>query len=217
MSSKNHNIYTNPLLRRKMVVIKHTTANNSKPTTSKSASSNGNNIETFILGTTATKTKNNQQEEINMYKKLEMRRQQDNIQFKDKSKYLQNIPYKAIHDKSAFEKKINTEQDLVLCNISNTRRNKAQVEKQIAKTINERKQFDLEQKNKFSKNQEFHYKQEFDDELNNRFKNVSVNQSDSSELKKDSYKYHEKCQQELEKNKEDVDQIINQLMESEGF
>ena len=106
MSSKNHNIYTNPLLRRKMVVIKHTTANNSKPTTSKSASSNGNNIETFILGTTATKTKNNQQEEINMYKKLEMRRQQDNIQFKDKSKYLQNIPYKAIHDKSAFEKKL---------------------------------------------------------------------------------------------------------------
>ena len=216
MSSKNHNIYNNPLLRRKMVVVKHTTTT-SKPTTSKPSSSNGNNIETFILGTTSTKLHNNQQEEINMCKKLEMRRKQDNIQFKDKSKYLQNIPYKAIHDKSAFEKKINTEQDLILCNVSNTRKNKAQVEKQIAKTINERKQFDLEQKNKFSKNQEFHYKQEFDDELNNRFKNVSINQSDSSELKKDSYKYHEKCQQELEKNKEDVDQIINQLMGEEGF
>ena len=216
MSSKNHNIYNNPLLRRKMVVVKHTTTT-SKPTTSKPSSSNGNNIETFILGTTSTKLHNNQQEEINMCKKLEMRRKQDNIQFKDKSKYLQNIPYKAIHAKSAFEKKINTEQDLILCNVSNTRKNKAQVEKQIAKTINERKQFDLEQKNKFSKNQEFHYKQEFDDELNNRFKNVSINQSDSSELKKDSYKYHEKCQQELEKNKEDVDQIINQLMGEEGF
>lgn len=215
MSSKNHNIYNNPLLRRKMVVVKHNTAAPTK-SSSKSSTSN-NNIETFILGTTETKTRNNRQEEINMCKILEMRRQQDNIQFKDKSKYLQNIPYKAIHDKSAFEKKINTEQDLVLCNVSNTRKNKAQVEKQIAKTINERKQFDLEQKSKFSKNQEIHYKQEFDNELNNRFKNVSINQSDSSELKKDSYKYHEKCQQELEKNKEDVDQIINQLMESEGF
>ncbi len=187
MSSKSHNIYSNPLLRRKMVVVKHTTTT-SKPTSKPSSSSN--NIETFILGTTATKSHNNRQEEINMCKKLAAKRQQDNIQFKDKSKYLQNIPYKAIHGQEAFEKKINTEQDLVLCNVSNTRRNKAQVEKQIAKTINERKQFDLEQKSKFSKNQEFHYKQEFDDELNNRFKNVSVNQSDSSELKKDSYKYH---------------------------
>lgn len=217
MSSKNHNIYNNPLLRRKMVVVKHNTTTTSKPTTSKPFSSSSNNIETFILGTTSTKSHNNQQEEINMCKKLEMKRQQDNIQFKDKSKYLQNIPYKAIHDKTSFEKKINSEQDLVLCNVSNTRRNKVQVEKQIAKTINERKQFDLEQRSKFSKNQEFHYKKEFDDELNNRFKSVSVNQTDSSELKKDSYKYHEKCQQELEKNKEDVDQIINQLMESEGF
>ena len=137
MSSKNHNIYSNPLLRRKMVVVKHNTVAPTK-SFSKSSTSN-NNIETFILGTTETKTHNNRQEEINMCKKLEMRRQQDNIQFKDKSKYLQNIPYKAIHDKSAFEKKINTEQDLVLCNVSNTRRNKAQVEKQIAKTINERK------------------------------------------------------------------------------
>ena len=214
MSSKNHNIYNNPLLRRKMVVVKRNTSS-SKPTASKSTTSN--NIETFILGTTETKTRNNRQEEINMYKKLELRRQQDNVQFKDKSKYLQNIPYKAIHDQKAFEKKISTEQDLVICNVSNTRKNKAQVEKQIAKTINERKQFDLEQKSKFSKNQEIHYKQEFDDELNNRFKNVSVNQPDSTELKKDSYKYHERCQQELEKNKEDVDQIINQLMESEGF
>ena len=215
MSSKSHNIYSNPLLRRKMVVVKHTTTTSSKPSSKPSSSSN--NIETFILGTTATKSHNNRQEEINMCKKLAAKRQQDNIQFKDKSKYLQNIPYKAIHGQEAFEKKINTEQDLVLCNVSNTRRNKAQVEKQIAKTINERKQFDLEQRSKFSKNQEFHYKKEFDDELNNRFKGVSINQSDSSELKKDSYKYHERCQQELEKNKEDVDQIINQLMESEGF
>lgn len=214
MSSKSHTIYNNPLLRRKMVVVKHNSTSN-KPTANTSTSSN--NIESFILGTTATKTKNNIQEEINMCKKLEARRQQDNIQFKDKSKYLQNIPYKAIHDKSAFEKKINTEQDLVLCNVSNTRKNKAQIEKQIAKTINERKQFDIEQKNKFTKNQEFHYKQEFDNELNNRFKNITINQSDSTELKKNSYKYHERCQQELEKNKENVDQIINQIMESEGF
>ena len=214
MSSKSHTIYNNPLLRRKMVVVKHNSTPN-KPTTNTSTSNN--NIESFILGTTATKTKNNIQEEINMCKKLEARRQQDNIQFKDKSKYLQNIPYKAIHDKSAFEKKINTEQDLVLCNVSNTRKNKTQIEKQIAKTINERKQFDIEQKNKFTKNQEFHYKQEFDNELNNRFKNITINQSDSTELKKNSYKYHERCQQELEKNKENVDQIINQIMESEGF
>ena len=214
MSSKSHTIYNNPLLRRKMVVVKRNSTPN-KPTTNTSTSNN--NIESFILGTTATKTKNNIQEEINMCKKLEARRQQDNIQFKDKSKYLQNIPYKAIHDKSAFEKKINTEQDLVLCNVSNTRKNKTQIEKQIAKTINERKQFDIEQKNKFTKNQECHYKQEFDNELNNRFKNITINQSDSTELKKNSYKYHERCQQELEKNKENVDQIINQIMESEGF
>ena len=214
MSSKSHTIYNNPLLRRKMVVVKHNSTPN-KPTTNTSTSNN--NIESFILGTTATKTKNNIQEEINMCKKLEARRQQDNIQFKDKSKYLQNIPYKAIHDKSAFEKKINTEQDLVLCNVSNTRKNKTQIEKQIAKTINKRKKFYIEQKNKFTKNQEFHYKQEFDNELNNRFKNITINQSDSTELKKNSYKYHERCQQELEKNKENVDQIINQIMESEGF
>ena len=213
MNSKSHNIYSNPLLRRKMVV-KHTTTTSSKPSSKSSSSSN--NIETFILGTTETKS-HNKQEEINNFKKLAANRQRDDEQFKDKTKYLQNIPYKAIHGQEAFNKKINTEQDLVLCNVSNTRRNKAQVEKQIAKTINERKQFDLEQRSKFSKNQEVHYKQEFDNELNNRFKNISVSQSDSSELKKDSYKYHEKCQQELEKNKEDVDQIINQLMESEGF
>ena len=210
MSSRNHNIYSNPLLRKKMVVVKNNQSH-------KSQNKNNNNIENLILGTTETNNYHNQKEEIDMCKKLEAKRKQDNIQFKDRSKYLQNIPYKAIHDKSAFEKKIKTEEDLVLCKVSNTRKNKVQVEKQIAKTINERKQFDLEQKNKFTKNQEEHYKEEFDNELNNRFKNVSVNQTDSNELKKDSYKYHEKCQQELEKNKEDVDQIINQLMEEEGF
>ena len=56
------------------------------------------------------------------------------------------------------------------------------------------------------------YEQEFKNELNNRF--INIHHNNNMDLKKDSYKYHEQCQQELEKNKENIDLIINQLLDN---
>jgi len=214
MSSKNpRNIYNNPIIKHRMVVIK----NQSSPTNIKKINtqqSSNNSIENLIIGTVST---NNNTIDKDLYNKFKNRRDIDNKQFKDKTKYLQRIPYKAISDKKEFEKEIKNEQDLVISNVSNTRQNRVIIEKNIAKTINERKQFDLEQHNKYTTNKQNYYKKQFEDEINGRFNNVNISQSDSSELKKDSYKYHEKCQQELEKNRQNIDLIIDQLIDKPIF
>ena len=53
-------------------------------------------------------------------------------------------------DKSVFEKKINTEDDLVLNRVAKSSADTRVIEKRIAKTINERKQFDLEQRQEYT-------------------------------------------------------------------
>ncbi len=226
MSTKNNprNIYNNPIIKHRMVVIK----NQNNPTNIKkqinpsqqinkqqqTTNQQSNNIENLIIGTVST---HNTSIDPNLYNKFKNRREIDNKQFKDKSKYLQNIPYKAISDKKEFDKKINSSEDLIISHVTNTRQNRVTIEKNIAKTINDRKQFDLEQQCKFTSNKQVYYKKQFDDEINGRFNNVNISQNDSSDLKKDSYKYHEKCQQELEKNRQNVDLIIDQLIDNPMF
>lgn len=173
-----------------------------------------NNIENMILGTIET---SNNTIDQNLYTRFKNRRDYDTSQFKDKSKYLQNIPYKAISDKSVFEKKINTEDDLVLSRVAKSFDDVRVIEKRIAKTINERKQFDLEQRREYTVDKKKEYEKEFANELNGRFNNIHVNQSDIKDLKKGSYKYHEKCQQELEKNQQNIDQIIDQLIDGSSI
>lgn len=173
-----------------------------------------NNIENMILGTIET---SNNTIDQNLYARFKNRRDYDTSQFKDKSKYLQNIPYKAISDKSVFEKKINTEDDLVLSRVAKSFDDVRVIEKRIAKTINERKQFDLEQRREYTVDKKKEYEKEFANELNGRFNNIHINQSDIKDLKKGSYKYHEKCQQELEKNQQNIDQIIDQLIDGSSI
>ena len=173
-----------------------------------------NNIENMILGTIET---SNNTIDQNLYTRFKNRRDYDTSQFKDKSKYLQNIPYKAISDKSVFEKQINTEDDLILSRVAKSFDDVRVIEKRIAKTINERKQFDLEQRREYTVDKKKEYEKEFANELNGRFNNIHVNQSDIKDLKKGSYKYHEKCQQELEKNQQNIDQIIDQLIDGSSI
>ena len=214
MSTKNNprNIYNNPIIKHRMVVIK----NQNQPTNIKKQinQKETNNIENLIIGTVST---NNSTVDPNIYKKFKNRREIDSQQFKDKSKYLQNIPYKAISDKKEFEKEIKTKDDLIISRISNTKQNQLSIERNISNAITERKRFDLEQQNKYTANKQNYYKKQFNDEINGRFNNVNISQNDSSDLKKDSYKYHEKCQQELEKNRQNIDLIIDQLIDQPLF
>mgnify|MGYP004656868823 CR=1 FL=1 len=197
-----HYVHSNALIRKKMIIAKNNQQRNNQAP--------NNNIENMILGTIET---SNNTIDQNLYARFKNRRDYDTLQFKDKSKYLQNIPYKTISDKSAFEKKINTEDDLVLNRVAKSSADTRVIEKRIAKTINERKQFDLEQRQEYTIDKKKKYEKEFADELNGRFNNICINQSDTKDLKKGSYKYHEKCQQELEKNQRNIDQIIDQLID----
>ena len=167
-----------------------------------------NNIEQLIIGTIPT---SNSHFDNTLYLKYKNRRDTDTSQFKDKSKYLQNIPYKAIHDNDKFNKQIRTADDLVLFHI-NKQTNKKTIEKNIAQVINNRKKFDINRSREFTDANKKKYEQEFKNELNNRF--INIHHNNNMDLKKDSYKYHEQCQQELEKNKENIDLIINQLLDN---
>lgn len=199
-------VHSNTLIRKKMIIAKNNQQQNNQAP--------NNNIENMILGTIET---SNNTIDQNLYTRFKNRRDYDTSQFKDKSKYLQNIPYKAISDKSVFEKKINTEDDLVLSRVAKSFDDVRVIEKRIAKTINERKQFDLEQRREYTVDKKKEYEKEFANELNGRFNNIHVNQSDIKDLKKGSYKYHEKCQQELEKNQQNIDQIIDQLIDGSSI
>lgn len=213
MNTRNNpkNIYNNPIIKHRMVIVK----NQNQPTNiKKQTNTSNNNIENLIIGTVST---SNTTIDSNLYNKYKNRREIDNKQFKDKTKYLQNIPYKAISDKKEFEKEIKTKDDLIISRVNNTKHNRVIIEKNIAQTINDRKQFDLEQQNKFTTNKRTYYKKQFDDEINGRFNNVNISQNNSNNLKKDSYKFHEKCQRELEKNRQNVDLIIDQLIDNSMY
>lgn len=165
-------------------------------------------IENLVLGVQTTKTKTITKDMINNYNK---RYNMEKEEFKNKDKYLQNIPYKAIHDNSAFQKQITNKNDLIIYKLSKKDKNKIEVEKGIANIINDRKRFNMEQDNEYKLENKERYKQQFEHELIRRFRVVPVTNLDNNKLKKESYKFHEKCQEELERNQQNVDLIIEEI------
>jgi hypothetical protein len=190
-------IKSNPLLNKNKINI----SSNSQIKT--------NNMDSLLIGTQKI---NQTHLDKNLIKQYELKYKADGLKFKDKNNYLSNTPYKAIHSQEYFKKKINSSEDLVIYKVSNSRNNKI-IEKNIAKVINDRKKFDIQQNQEYTTDKKEIYEHNFNNELNNRFYNVINTQQNQEQLKKDSYKYHEKCQQKLEENKQNIDQIIDDLID----
>lgn len=145
---------------------------------------------------------------LNMY---ENRYRKETAELNQKSIYT-NTPYKPIHGNETFKKPVKTAEDLIIYKDDKVKNSNRLIEKRITETINDRKTYDFELSKTYNRNNYNNHKKSFVNEINNRF-NTPVNTANNEDFKKDSYKFHEQQQKEFERNRINVDQIINELVD----
>jgi hypothetical protein len=122
-----------------------------------------------------------------------------------------NQPYKNILPESEFKKEFKTKEDLVVYKINPSDKNKELIEKDLAKATSDITTHNRELRNKFSVDKKAEFKKEFEYNTVEKY-TIKYNQENYKDMKMNVIDYFKKEQQELEKNKKNIDDIIEKVI-----
>ena len=125
-----------------------------------------------------------------------------------------NQPYKGIIKDYDYNKKIQNEQDLIIHKVTNA--DKKNFEKNVTQYETQIKEQNTELKQKFSVQNLKEHKKEFEKEHKYKYinKHGAAEVTTTDELRTDRIEYYKKEQEKTEKNKKQIDELLNELVQT---
>lgn len=127
-----------------------------------------------------------------------------------------NQPYKTILPEKEFKKEFKTQEDLIVYKTNPDDKNKAKLEANLKTFSNDMSQHKQELKAKYTADKKQEFTKEFEYNSVEKY-SIKYDQENFKDMKVNVIDYYKKEQQELEKDKQNVDSIIESMVANDNL